>query len=55
MRKEPVTGWANDEATYRLLDLLFKLGIVSTFIDARPAEFRLGGENLQFKNYRMVK
>lgn len=53
--KTPVHGWARDEHTFALLNLLFKLKIVTVFVDARPIEFTFMGTGLQLNNYRIVK
>lgn len=50
----PIYGIARDDATYGVLNLLFKLGIVKAFVDARPIKFHIGGQDWHMGNYKLV-
>lgn len=55
MSKEPVVGWARDEATYGLLNLLWKMKIVTAFVDARPLTFTFANNEFKVNNLSIVK
>lgn len=50
----PIYGIARDDATYGALNLLFKLGVVTAFVDARPIVFKIAGQDWHMGNYKLV-